>query len=109
EKDRGRLDNVQHFLARAVLEQSRTWATRPASREAADKNLTGTITRWEDLRSRHPHIPMYREWLGTAHRTRGELRARMGRVGPAGEDFEKARTVLEPLVAEFPALPGYRS
>jgi hypothetical protein len=39
---------------------------------------------------------------------RGQVRLDAGRRPDAAADFEQAREILEPLVADYPDMPGYR-
>jgi serine/threonine-protein kinase len=106
---RGGGNDVQHFHARALLDQGRTLALLPDRRPQVEGDFGQAILIWADLRKRYPAYPQYREWQAAAYEARGRLRADLDQPGPAGDDLDTSRALLEQLVKESPDLPGYRS
>src|SRR5438445_5887421 len=55
------LPEAQHFLARALLEQSRTLAKLPERDREGEGNLDEAILLWQDLITRFQYISLYPE------------------------------------------------
>jgi serine/threonine-protein kinase len=99
--------NRSHFLGRALVEQARTLAKFPPRRAEAERGLDEAVGTWQALGKQSPRVPLYREWQAVALQARGELRLALNRPAPAGEDLDQSRALLEGLVKQFPAVPGY--
>jgi tetratricopeptide (TPR) repeat protein len=99
--------NGMHFLARALVEQARTLARFPQRGAEAERDLDEALGTWRDLGGRFPQTPLYREWQAVALQARGELRTALKRPTPAAEDLDGSRSLLEGLVKQYPAVPGY--
>jgi tetratricopeptide (TPR) repeat protein len=102
-------DDVLHFLGLALVEQALTLAKIPARHREAETALDEAIENWQAMRIRSPQRLLFSEWQAIAYRARGELRTEMKNLDPAADDLGQSRTILEGLVKQASALPGYRA
>jgi serine/threonine-protein kinase len=105
--DQDKANNDFHNLfGLAQREKGSILARLPGRQAEAEESLGQAIRVWDDLQKRFKY-PRDRESQALAFLERGQLRAARNESGPAAEDFEKARGLLETLVTKAPLVTGY--
>jgi serine/threonine protein kinase len=106
--ERGGDNNARHFLGRALVEQGRALARLPDRPAEAEASFGEAVQVWQGVRAQAPQLAVYRDWLAVAHQERGRLLTARKALGPAADDLDQSRRLLESLVEEFPGYPAYR-
>ena len=105
----GSFANLDVFDAQLDVELGRRLADDPGRRDEAAARLDDAVAAFEELLEAGRSIPHYREGLADARSARGRLAALRGQPAPARDDAERARELLDALIAESPAVPSYKS
>jgi serine/threonine-protein kinase len=100
--------SFQSWFGKALVEHGLSLGQFREHRAQAEANFTQAIRIWDELQRRFPAYPRFREDLAVAYEARAKVRPPTDHPGPADEDLDKARALLEKLVQDFPGVPIYR-